>query len=603
MVRRSDAERTRDLERVADLSGKGLSERQIAREVGRSRPTVRKDLAELAVRAKPGGRRDRTGRISVSEDRTSVSVVRPKGKRALPARRLTIDNEYLSIGRHAMVVAPEDFDHNWRTVVFDRAALDRMRPSQLMETLITVSPPLSRAVWDFLRLLDPGHEYTAYKPGTEEPHEQGQAAVDAFQDTLRSHYGSLKVIHARLFMAAYLRGAFLAELVIAEDGRTAVDLATPDPMGIRFKRVEDPQRGVVWQMGQWQRGTFVPIDRETVKYIPVDPFPGKPYGRSPAAPALFPAMFLLGLFHDLRRVVAQQGYPRLDVSLSLEKLAAAFPRVFDKGGDDWEQLIDGSLDSIEDVWASLAPDDVFVHTDDQTVNRPVGALDTAAVASADTLIKALERSAVQAVKSMPLMLGITDGATESNSNRQWEILAAAVKSLQQDCETVLGDLYTIMLEAQGIQADVKVTFAEVRAAELDRDTRVERQRMENAAFAEDRGWLTPLEAATAGLDREPSPDVIEALEDEPPAKKPTQPPPGQQPDEPDETDDTVVEPGSDRARALVPEFLRAEAVVRKLIQDYGLPFVGRAETPESEDGDGNGGGEDPPEEEHDGSGA
>ena len=31
------------------------------------------------------------------------------------------------------------------------------------------------------------------------------------------------------------------------------------------------------------------------------------------------------MLHDLRRVVSQQGYPRLDISLNLETMAAAMP--------------------------------------------------------------------------------------------------------------------------------------------------------------------------------------------------------------------------------------------------------------------------------------
>jgi predicted flap endonuclease-1-like 5' DNA nuclease len=37
-------------------------------------------------------------------------------------------------------------------------------------------------------------------------------------------------------------------------------------------------------------------------------------------PSLFPALFLLGLLHDVRRVVQQQGYPRLDLEQELQQV-------------------------------------------------------------------------------------------------------------------------------------------------------------------------------------------------------------------------------------------------------------------------------------------
>lgn len=42
--------------------------------------------------------------------------------------------------------------------------------------------------------------------------------------------------------------------------------------------------------------------------------------RAPVGSALFPALFLLGLMQDLRRVIANQGYPRLDVSVAVDRL-------------------------------------------------------------------------------------------------------------------------------------------------------------------------------------------------------------------------------------------------------------------------------------------
>src|SRR5690606_28043428 len=147
---------------------------------------------------------------------------------------------------------------------------------------------------------------------------------------LDDHYGSVDIVFGRLFMSAFLRGALFAELVLDSGGRVPVDLATPDPISVRFRRVQDPQRGPIWQPGQWQGGEFVPLDRPTVRYTPVDPFPGSPYGRPLAAPSLFTTLFLLAMLHDIRRVVQQQGYPRLDISLDTEKMATLLSQITDE---------------------------------------------------------------------------------------------------------------------------------------------------------------------------------------------------------------------------------------------------------------------------------
>ena len=78
------------------------------------------------------------------------------------------------------------------------------------------------------------------------------------------------------------------------------DIATPDPSTVRFISKEDPIRGSVWIPGQWQNGKFVSFqDDITVQYVPLDPLPDVPYGRSILTPAIFSAMFLIGLLQDI----------------------------------------------------------------------------------------------------------------------------------------------------------------------------------------------------------------------------------------------------------------------------------------------------------------
>jgi hypothetical protein len=490
------------------MAEEGIAERDIARIFGVSRATVRRDLNFARA----------TG-VLASATATDTKVFRPTKRRS----RITQDAEKTPLfTKIPTIVEPDDHESDWRMLELDRATLHKVAPHDLIEMLANVSPPFSRAVWDYMRLCDAGHKYDVFTRGTEETNEAGKAALGDILRTIRENYGSLKALSIRLFMNGYMRGAMLAEIVL-DQNRNVVDFVVPDAYMARFRRIDDPQRGPRWQLGQiGDKAEFVPLEYPTIRYMAHDPWPGKPYGRSPAMPGLFPCLFLIGLAHDLRRVVAQQGYPRIDISLDLEKLAAAFPLVYKKGGDDWESLIDDTLNTIVSEYGKLEPEDAYVHTHDQVVNRPVGSLDGNSIQASDTLIRALERMAVQALKTMPLMFGITDGVSEANANRQWEIQAAAVKSLQHMAETIFEDLFQTGLEAQGHIVDVKWRFAELRASELQRDEQTVQLRTQNSAYMRDQGWLTDLEAAQRGLDRDPSPDVVEELKDRP-IKDPSEP--------------------------------------------------------------------------------
>lgn len=491
----------------------GMSDSQIGKKLGVSRSTARRDV-ERHIR-KLELERTESG---------NVRLVQPTSRRS----RMSRDGNSLSLlgGKIQTIVAPDDHVTDWHLMELDRETLNRLAPSKLVELLVSNSPPASRALWDYLRLCDAGHRIDILKPNA--PDQVDERARDYFQENvlgvIKQRHGSMKLITNRLFMSGYLRGAMFVESVLNK--REFVDIVVPDPFTVRFRLAKDEQLGERWELGQMQEGKFVNLEYPTIRYLPVDPWPGKPYGRPPITPTIFPSLFLLGLAHDLRRVVAQQGYPRIDISVNLEKLAAAYPNIHRKGGQAWDELIDETLAEVVSVYSMLEPEDAFVHTDDQEVKRPVGALDGQAVMAADSLIKSLERMAVQSAKTMPLMLGITDGVSEANSNRQWEIFAAGIKSLQHLAETILADQFKVILQAAGYKADVKVTFHELRASELMRDEQTRQLRDQNSAFERDQGWLTPLEAAKAALEHEPSPEVIDELKKRPLSDpdKPIEPP-------------------------------------------------------------------------------
>ncbi len=420
-----------------------------------------------------------------------------KSPRALAGarrRRSSDSGEPLFSGSWA-VLSPPTPDQTWRLHDLDTETLSAMPADRLLELLADLSPEISRALWDWLRFCNPGYEVTVTVAGTDDIHAAGTAAVAAFLDELRRHYQAVDVPINRLFLGAFLRGAFFAELVLDNAGRRPLDLATPDPSTARFAPVTDRQRGRVWQLGQYQNGEWVALDYPTVAYVPIDPLPGSPYGRAPVAPAMFTAIFLTGLLHDLRRVIAQQGYPRLDLSVNLERLRAAMPANLED--TEFEGWVNSIIDEIQDVYNELEPDDAYVHTDVVEIGRPVGTVGGDSLGGIDGILRGLERMITRALKTMPLLMGSNEAVSETHANRQWEIHAAGIKALQHLAENLLERLLTVALEAQGIMATVTWRFAELRASEALRDAQTEAVLIDNAIAKYQAGWISQDEAAQA----------------------------------------------------------------------------------------------------------
>jgi hypothetical protein len=194
------------------------------------------------------------------------------------------------------VVEPTSAEDKWSLNNLDDRTMQRMRPAQLLELLVDISPDISRALWDFLRMCNPGWDFTT-KPAS------AKKDVQAFLTTVKELYGSVDVVINRLYISGFLRGAFFGELVLGRRQNVPVDIATPDPQIARFRKVQHPDRGTIWQLGQYVNGEWRNLDSPTIRYIPIDPAPGSPYGRGLATPALFTTIFLIGLMHDLRPTI------------------------------------------------------------------------------------------------------------------------------------------------------------------------------------------------------------------------------------------------------------------------------------------------------------
>lgn len=419
--------------------------------------------------------------------------------RSLAGGRATVDSPLLWSNVMPFWLPPQNADDQWRALDLDADALRVFAPHKLLELLVDLSPDVSRALFDFLNLSNPDWTLTAYNTGTLDVHPEAVIALGDFLDRLTARHGTPDVVFNRLFLNTWMRGAIFLELVLGKDGRTALEIACPDPQTARFIKRDDPEIGPIWVLGQLQGMGFVELgNRATVRYMPFHPLPGNPYGRSPASPALFSALFFLGVLHDVRRVVAQQGYPRIDIEIDFDAMKASMPFEDQDDPAKLKAWVDAAVAEVVKFYKSLQPDDAYVHSSAIKINpggKAVGAVGADSLGGINGLITALERLLVRALKTMPLMMGMTDGVSEANANRQFEIHLLGIQAIQRLVEAGLEWCFTLALRALGIQADVAFEFSQNRAAEELRDAQVQQLRTTNAAANRDEGFWSQDEAS------------------------------------------------------------------------------------------------------------
>jgi len=288
--------------------------------------------------------------------------------------------------------------------------------------------------------------------------------------------------------------------------RDVVDLATPDPAIARFRLVKGAERGAFWQVGQYIDGVFISLDVPTVRYIPIDPLPGgPPFGRSPYNPALFICLFILTTIHDMRRVIAQAGYSHIAFKLLTEAIRLSIPPDYQDDPAKVKEQTDRTIADLQKYFRDLQPDDAFIYTDAIEIDRPPGAV-SADVQGASLLLETLRKMAAGALKAMPITMGITDGVSEANANRQWELAVAGVRAVQHSVENMLGYFLTMACRARGVQARVEWRFHELRNSEKLRDAQAQKQQDENLMFEFLAGWRGHAEAAQQSVGHSPVED-------------------------------------------------------------------------------------------------
>lgn len=432
--------------------------------------------------------------------RVALTTSEPK---AVPAGRTSFDTEKSYLSKSTWTVQPPpDYESSWRMLNLDVEHLDQFLPKELLDMLIDLSPEISRAVWDFQRLFNPGWEVKAFVLGSEDKeHLDAKAHIDEFFERLRQEYGSIDILWGRFSMGAYVRGGICSELVLDGDAFESIDWVAPDPYSIRFRKKVDSLRGEIWQPGQWQGTKFVPLDIPTFAYLPVDPACASPYGRPLAAPALFTAIFILGLLHDVKRVVMQQGYKRMDITVNTE--AARDLYTFDdQGFATFSDYIRAAIDAVKAAYRVLEPDDAFIHSDLFTLNPPAGTLDSDSISAIAQILDHLEKMATRALKTTSLLLETGNSPSETDSNRRWEIHAAGIKSIQHLCENMIEKLLQVSLQAKGIQARVRFRFAELRASEMLRDEQTRQLKIQNSVAEYQAGYTSQDESSNNAVNHD-----------------------------------------------------------------------------------------------------
>ncbi|MNC19373.1 hypothetical protein D3C75_673030 [compost metagenome] len=270
------------------------------------------------------------------------------------------------------------------------------------------------------------------------------------------------------------------------------------------------------QPGEEWFGQYKKIDTPTFIYEEFDPMVDDPYGRTPILPVLQVVFFHLQVLQDLKAVVHNQGYPRLDISILEEILLKNIPTQFKNNATAQQAWLKERMDEMMNNFNSLNPDDAFIHWDSVKVEYLKGG-NTGPMIDIKKLIDIIDTQMATGLKTLLTLLSRHQGSTETYSSVDTQIYIKSVESARSVTKRFWKRAFSMAVRVRGVQTQVESDYAPIDLRsdmERERDLRA---KLNNYVLAEKERYITTIEAATEarwimGLNPKIPPELLAELE-------------------------------------------------------------------------------------------
>ena len=203
-------------------------------------------------------------------------------------------------------------------------------------------------------------------------------------------------------------------------------------------------------------GDKIPLDLPTIFYAAHAQQSNSIFARSPFESALNMLYMYQGLLEDIFRVIRRTGHTRMVVSIvqeSIENMADAETR-----GDPAKMaaFFESTRSQIETVLSGLNPEDAVVMYDSAKIDSISSAGDKADYAS---MLDTLSGMLASALKTMPSILGMRIGGSQSLSNTESLVFLKLVEGVRRPVETVMSRALTLAVRlTSGTDSYIKFRF-------------------------------------------------------------------------------------------------------------------------------------------------
>lgn len=387
----------------------------------------------------------------------------------------------------------------------DERRMNRMTVEDLMDILIDAHPDVSYALWNFLRLGNGEYTLKALRVGSDAELTRGTKVLNEFIKKLDypnverfEHSRSFSKVLNELLLSTVVRGAAACELVLSSGIDDVAFIATVDPATVSFLYEND-------RYVPYQDQERISLDIPTFIYEALDTHADSPYGRSPFLAAVQMVLFQLQILNDIKAVVHNQGYPRLDIKILEEVLLKRMPLAIRNNEEKKQQWLNDHLQQIIAMYNNLGPDDTFVHYNSIEMDMVGGSSGGGAMLDPQKLMDAVDSLVMSGLKTLSTILGRrSHGNTESFAKMEIKLFIKSVEAVQKVVERLMNRALTMVLNLKGLQGVAQFRFKPVEIRTAQEQAQFELIAFQNAAYLRDQGWIDQEEAAMRAVGHAPA---------------------------------------------------------------------------------------------------
>lgn len=367
-------------------------------------------------------------------------------------------------------------------------------------------PDTSQAIFNFINLAALGHKMEIYDMnGNRMPEAEAKWNELASRVYSVSNDGLDGLIN-QLHESALIDNGMAIEVEVNEDLDDIADIHPIDPQTLYWEQTQDGKLIPFQQVA----GGKIPLDKANFFWVPNDPDYDDPTGTPAFCSLIAAADFQLQTDQDKQQVLHNQGWPRYDVVVDRESLVNSAPPESKSDAKSLIAYLRDILTQLQDDYASLNPDDAFIHFNDIEAKLIDGATSNSRGMDVRAIDEGVDRRVLAALKQLSAFMNRTAGVTETWSSVQFKIFCMAIKALQRKSKRLIESAAKLALRVWGIQGIPKLTFKELDDQSEKTRLEIKKLRLEVATWMYLLGYISHNEASleAAGQDAVAEPIAI-----------------------------------------------------------------------------------------------